>query len=71
MTIKQFIPLAIGLEALVVGAAHKGGLPEAPFGIFLAFGLTILLLQLEDHKIPRAIHEIMDAFRHDREHHAH
>jgi hypothetical protein len=26
------------------------------------------LLQLEDHKIGRAIHEIVDAFRADREH---
>ena len=68
MTIRQFIPLALVIEGLVVGGAHKAGLPEAPFGIFLAFGLTILLLQLEDHKIARAIHEVVDAFRADREH---
>ncbi|HLW77661.1 MAG TPA: hypothetical protein VKS01_11765 [Bryobacteraceae bacterium] len=49
--------------ALTVGV-HFSPAPVAPFAIILLVGETLIGLELENHRVPRLLHEIFRAPKH-------
>ena len=66
MTIRQFIPLAVVVVALLCAGADKVGVPVPPVGIIATFASVLLLLQLEDQKVGDAIADVVRAFKEHR-----
>lgn len=61
MTLKQYFPISVGAFALVIAAAHYFAVPILPFAFILLFGETLIGFQLEDHRVPRFLHELFRA----------
>jgi hypothetical protein len=68
MKIVQFIPLGVVIIALFCGIAQQIGVPVAPIGAVATFGVFLLALQLENHKLAGYLGMLGKVF--DREHHA-
>ena len=72
MSIRNFSPLAVGIFVAACAATHFSRIvPVAPVAILVFGGLVGIAFQLEDGKLIRMFHEILDAFHNDRVHHVH
>ena len=72
MTIKQFTPIGIAVFLAICGLARYSHIvPVAPVAIISFVALTGLAFLCEDGRILRMLRDLADAFRYDREHHAH
>ena len=69
MPLKHYIPISIGVFALVILTAHYYSVPVAPFAIVLLVGETILGLQLEDQKIFRFLEALAQSVKSGLKHH--
>ncbi|HSP69803.1 MAG TPA: hypothetical protein VLN48_18900 [Bryobacteraceae bacterium] len=58
MPLKQYVPISLGVFALVILTARYYSVPVAPFALVLFVGETIIGLQLEDQKIFRFLEEL-------------
>lgn len=70
MRIRYFLPLMVLIPALLgILADQSGVVPPVPIVTVSAVGMILLLLQLEDHKVPRLLVELLQAFRDAAHHH--
>jgi hypothetical protein len=64
MTLKQYFPLSVGLFIVLVLAIHYSPMPVAPFAILLLAAETLIGFELEDHRVPKLLHEVFRAPKH-------
>jgi hypothetical protein len=67
MSLNRYFPLSVLLFAAVVAVTRYFAVPTAPFALILLAAETLVGFQLEDHKIPKFLHEVFRAPKH----HAH
>ncbi len=60
MSLKQYVPISIGVFAGVILLARYLGVPFAPFALVVLFGETIVGLQIEEQRV---LHFLEDVFR--------
>ena len=63
MPLKHYIPISIGIFALVLLTARYYSVPSAPFALVLLVGETIIGLQLEDQRISRFLEDLVRALK--------
>ena len=63
MPLKHYIPISVGVFALVILAARYYLVPIAPFALVLLVGETIAGLQLEDQKVFRFLEDLARSFK--------
>jgi len=61
--LKHYIPISIGVFALVLLTARYYSVPIAPFALVLLVGETIIGLQLEDQKVSRFLEDLVRALK--------
>jgi hypothetical protein len=59
MSVKHYFPLALAVLVLAVALASLFSIPAAPFVVILLVGETLLGFQLEDHKVPRMLKQVL------------
>ena len=64
MTLKQYVPLSVMVFAAMVAFVHYTPAPVAPFAIILLAAETLIGFDLEDHKVPKLLHEIFRSPKH-------
>jgi hypothetical protein len=64
MTLKQYFPLSILAFVATVMGIHYISWPVAPFVIILLAAETLVGFELEDHRVPKLLHEIFRAPKH-------
>ena len=63
MPLKQYIPISIGVFALVLLTARHYSIPVAPFALVLLVGETIIGLQMEDQRVFRFLEDLVRALK--------
>lgn len=58
MSLKHYIPISVGVFALVLLTARYYSVPIAPFALVLLVGETIIGLQLENQRVFRFLEDI-------------
>lgn len=72
MSIRNYTPLGIAIWLLFCAAAHYSRIvPVPPIAIISFAALTGIAFQLENGKLNRMFHELLDALHGNRAHHAH
>ena len=61
MTLKQYFPLSIAVLIGMIAIVRATSAPLAPFIIILLAAETLVGFELEDHKVPKLLHEIFRA----------
>jgi len=61
--LKQYIPISIGVFALVLLTARHYSIPVAPFALVLLVGETIIGLQMEDQRVFRFLEDLVRALK--------
>lgn len=55
MSLKNYFLVSAGVFVFVCGLAHYYSVPASPFAGILLVGETLLGLQVEDHRVARAL----------------
>ena len=63
MLIRQYIPFALAVLAIVCAFAYEGGVPLVPVAIILVVGEILIAFQLEDHRLANFLANLTSAFR--------
>ena len=63
MPLKYYFPISVAVFVLVLATVHHFSVPVIPFAVVLLVGETILGFQVEDHKVPRILKDLVGAFR--------
>jgi hypothetical protein len=63
MPLKHYMPISVGVFALVILTARHYAVPIAPFALILLVGETIIGLQLEDQKIYRFLEDLVQSLK--------
>lgn len=58
MSLKHYVPISVGVFALVLLTARYYSVPIAPFALVLLVGETIIGLQLENQRVFRFLEDI-------------
>jgi hypothetical protein len=58
MTLKQYFPLSIAVLLGTIAIVRATPAPLAPFIIILLAAETLVGFELEDHRVPKLLHEI-------------
>lgn len=61
MTLKQYFPLSVSVFVVVTGIARYFSVPILPFAVLVLTGETLLGFELEDHKVPRLLRDLLAA----------
>ncbi len=67
MTLKHYFPISVGVFVLVVLAVRHFALPILPFAVVLLLGETLIGFQVEDHKVPRLLGNLLRVPKSNRE----
>jgi len=72
MTVRQYTPLGIAIFFGICALAHYTHVVPVPLVAIISFAaLTGLAFEVEDGKLGRMVHELMEAFHQGSHHHAH
>ena len=63
MRLKHYFPISVGVFVLFLLGAHYFSVPAAPFVLILLVGETLLGFQLEDHRVPRILGDLLKPVR--------
>lgn len=59
MRLKHYFPISVGIFLLVMLTARYFSVPFAPFAFILLVGETLLGFQMENHKVPRVLGDLL------------
>ncbi len=59
MSLKHYVPISIGVFAMVILIARHFAVPISPFVVVLLLGETLIGIQLEDHKVARLLADLV------------
>jgi hypothetical protein len=61
--LRKYFPISVAIFLAVIVTVRYFSMPILPFAAILLFGETLIGFQLEDHKVPHVLGDLLRAFK--------
>jgi len=63
MILKSYFPISVAIFVATMATVRYFSMPMLPFAAILLFGETLIGFELEDHRVPHLLGDLLKAFK--------